>query len=252
MSLLDVQLRCVRLGARSVLKDINFQCDQGQHTAILGPNGAGKSTLIRAMAGLLPYDGQVFIAGKPLDQLERRIRAQRIAYVPQSSSLNADLSVSQVVMQGRYCHQNAWGTVTSNDRRAVHEALEMTDALHLRERSYLRLSGGEQKRVLLARALATDAEVILLDEPAAALDIAHVLSLFERLHHLAERDKCLVTVLHQLPDAERFCDQIVLLDQGQLCYCGTGALPLALVKQVYGVRVEANAAPRYQLWESGN
>jgi iron complex transport system ATP-binding protein len=243
----SVSLRSVHLGPRRVLEDVCFQCNPGQHTAILGPNGAGKTTLLKAIAGLLKYDGEVLVGGRALSSLSARERARTVSYVPQESLLNAELSVAQVAMQGRYCHQSAWGWARAEDVRAVEQALALTDALHLRERSYLELSGGEQRRVLLARALATDAPIILLDEPASALDIAHVLMLFEQLNCLAADGKCLVTVMHQLPDAERFCDRIVLLDSGRVRYAERGPLPEYLLQEVYGVNSEPGREPRYTL-----
>ncbi len=248
-SLLQIAMRRLCLGQIEILRDIHFACERGSHTAILGPNGAGKTTLLRAMVGLIPFDGSITLDGADVSDLKPAVRAQRVAYVPQRSLLQSSLSVQDVVMQGRYAHQDATGRVSKQDRTAVTLAMELTDTLPFATRRYPQLSGGEQRRVLLARALATEADVIVLDEPTAALDIAHVLRFFAVLSELAASGRTIVTVLHDLRDAERWCEHAVVLHQGTLAYRGQAALPDDLVSRVYGVRSIPGSAATYRLAE---
>ena len=257
---LRVRLERVKLGRNTVLHDVALECARGSHTAILGPNGAGKTTLLRAIVGLLPADGVVEVDGYKLSTLTPMQRARKVAYVPQRSELQARLTVREVVAQGRYAHQPDWfgtGSDTASlsarqrqERDAIDTALDMTDTRQLAQRPYPELSGGEQRRVLLARALASEAPVIALDEPTAALDIAHSLSLFKQLTRLARGGRTIVTVLHSLHEAAQFCDQAVLLDRGTLVYLGPPQLPAHMVRQVYGVEVVPGGAPAYRLLES--
>ncbi len=244
---LSVSIERLARGAKLVLEQVRFGCEPGTHLAILGPNGAGKTTLLKALLGLLEFEGEVHIGGQLLAQMPSRLRARHIAYVPQRSDLNAGLRVREVVMQGRFAHHRGLGLGSLADRQAVDAALEMTDVVSLAGRSYLELSGGEQRRVLLARALATEAPIIVLDEPTAGLDLCHGLLLFQRLGELTARGQTVVTVLHDLRDAERWCDRALLLERGRVCYEGSAALPQRLVKQVYGVQAVPNSAPSYHL-----
>lgn len=244
---LRVQLEAVQLGRRQVLSGIELTCSPGQHLAVLGPNGAGKTTLLRCIAGLVPYRGSILLGSTALDQLPMDERARRIAYVPQRSQLDAALSVWDVVMQGRYCHQDVFGRVTATDRAAVESALTATDAQNLAQRQFIELSGGEQRRALLARALATEAGVLLLDEPVASLDVAHALSVFGHIRALTAAGKCVVSTLHTLPDAERFSDQTAVLCEGKLRYLGPPELPAEVVAAVYAVNAEPRTAPTYSL-----
>jgi iron complex transport system ATP-binding protein len=246
---LDVHVRRLVLGSASVLHDVSLRCEAGSHTAILGPNGAGKTSLLRVLVGLVRYDGSVHLQGKPLEQLSHAERARRIAYVPQKSLLQSALSVRDVVMQGRYAHQSGNGRATRADETAVLRALEMTDITDLASRPYPELSGGEQRRVLLARALATEAEVIALDEPTAGLDIAHQIALFRRLELLKQGGRTILTVLHDLRDAERWCERALVLHRGRVSHDGPASLPPELLAEVYGVRALPSAAVDYDLLE---
>jgi iron complex transport system ATP-binding protein len=229
------------------LRGIDVHCPVGSHTAILGPNGAGKTSLLRAVSGLIPFEGAVTWQGTRLDSLSAGERARCISYVPQRSLLDSALSVAEVVAQGRYAHQGALGRRHSADTRAVVQALEVTDTTALRHVSYLRLSGGEQRRVLLARALATEAPVLVLDEPTTSLDLAHALQFFAQLRALCQAGRTILTILHDLRDAERFCDRAVLLANGQPQYTGGAALPAEVVREVYGVDPVRQGATRFDL-----
>jgi iron complex transport system ATP-binding protein len=231
-------LSVVRDG-RAVLADVSFAAETGSVLAVVGPNGAGKSTLLKAVAGLLPYRGQVRLDGGDAAQLDRRSRARRVAYVPQHSALDAALPAREVVAQGRFAHRDSLGRKSAGDEAAIERALGLTDAARLADRPFNRLSYGERRLVLLARALATGAKLLLLDEPTAALDVRHALELLAVLQRLASDGACVVVVLHQLQEAASHCDRALLLAEGRTVAEGTIGEVIATgpVRRVYGVEL---------------
>jgi len=211
----------IRHGERVVLEDVSLSAAMGQVTALIGPNGAGKSTLINAALGLLPCDhGSVHLLGQDLLRLDRRARARLVGYVPQRSRLSAPLPVREVVALGRYALGGSFGGVLGATRRAVDEALAAVDATPLAERRFNELSAGEAQRVLVARALAGGARTLLLDEPTAALDIGHALSLLALLRRLAANGCTVLVALHQLDEVRRVADHAVLLHHGRVATSG--------------------------------
>lgn len=252
---LAIDFTQVNLGRRPVLSNVSLRVERGKHLAILGRNGAGKTTLLRALVGLIPAHGAVSVAGISLHDKPPIERARLIAYVPQRSELQARLTVYDVVAQGRYAHRHGgpvhWFPAETSHARshdeAVARALDMTDTTHLRERVFPELSGGEQRRVLLARALASEAPVIALDEPTGALDIAHALSFFQQLKRLNALGRTVVTVLHNLHDAASWCDSAVVIHQGTAYYHGSPDLPNGVVRDVYGVEIVPGGGPGYRL-----
>jgi iron complex transport system ATP-binding protein len=236
---LEVRELGVVLGGRSIVRAVSFAADRGTVTAVLGPNGAGKTTLLKALVGLLPYSGQILVDGRDLaagSRRQRRQRARLVAYVPQRSALDAPLRVETVVGHGRYAHTSA-AVLQGEDLRAVRAAMAATDIADLAGRSYLELSGGEQRRVLIARALATGARILLLDEPTESLDVGHALALFGLLRDLATSGVCVIAVLHDLNDALAFTDRALLLDHGAVAAAGPTAdiLTDEPIRRVYGV-----------------
>ncbi len=227
----------VRRGAREVLRGVDLDARAGEVTSVLGPNGAGKSTLLRALAGLLPCEGEIEVGGAALLGLSPRARAQTIAYVPQRTQLQSALPVAAVVAQGRYAHTGGLGRPGGADRRAIASALARTGLEALADRAFDRLSTGEQRRVLLARALATGAPTLLLDEPTEALDVGHSLALHALLRSLAEDGRTVVAVLHGLDDARRHTDRAILLQDGAVVAAGPSdeVVSAAPVREVYGV-----------------
>jgi iron complex transport system ATP-binding protein len=239
-----VQQVRIRFGATTALDDVSFTARYGGITAILGPNAAGKTTLLRAIAGLIPHDGAVVVAGIDVARLERRERARRIGYVPQHSRLDAPLSVFGVVAQGRYAHRGGVDALRAADRAAIEDALQRVDALDLAARSFAALSHGQRRRVVIARALATGARLLLFDEPTASLDVGHALAFLRLARELADAGAAVVVVLHGLDDARRFADDGVLLDAGQVVTAGPIARVVAAepVREVYGVELIPDAA----------
>jgi iron complex transport system ATP-binding protein len=216
--------------------------------ALCGPNGAGKSTALKALAGLLPSEGSIEVLGRPLAQLTRRERAQRLAYVPQQSLLQSAIAVREVVAQGRYAHDPVWPGRYQR-QAAVEHALLATDVHELAERSWNELSGGEQRRALLARALATEAPIILLDEPTAALDIAHALQFLDLLHSLTRQGRCIVVVLHDLEQVRRYADHALVLLHGRTLASGLTSDVIAphVVRAAYGVELVPGGGLGYRL-----
>jgi ABC-type cobalamin/Fe3+-siderophores transport system ATPase subunit/ABC-type Fe3+-hydroxamate transport system substrate-binding protein len=240
----------VRRGGREILCGVSLEIRHGEVLALLGPNGAGKSTLLRAMLGLLESEGEVLVEGRALSSMSERERATKMAYVPQHGHLSTAFAVDDVVLQGRHPHGTR-GRASARDRLVVDDAIRIARIEHLRGRSFLELSHGERRRVLLARALATEARIILLDEPDAFLDVGQSLSLFELLRALAGAGFAIVVVLHGLDDARRVADRAVLLHEGSAVSSGSPeeALSEAELARVYGVRPVAGALPPFELVE---
>ncbi len=229
---LDVRgLSLERQGIR-VLTDIGISVMPGQMVGLLGPNGAGKSTLIRAMAGLQPCHG-VFLEGRDIRSWSARDRARRIAYLPQGADMHWPMTVAQVVALGRLPHGGR------DDSAAIARAMDQADVAALAHRPVTSLSGGERARVLLARALAVDAPLLLADEPAAHLDPRHQLRLLSLLADLARDGRMVMTALHDLSLAQRFCHRVVVLSQGKIAADGPPAQVLTddLLARVYEIRV---------------
>ncbi len=199
------------------LREMNFAVERGELLAILGPNASGKSTLLKLLAGSLkPSAGAARLGGEPVHNLPQRERARRIALVQQESPVLFSLDVLSFVLQGRHAHRPRFGFETADDVQIAEEALELTCATHLRNRLVQELSGGEKQRVVLARALAQQAELLLLDEPTLHLDIGFQVELLRLVRRLArEKNYAVVIVSHELNLAAEFADTALLLHQGE-------------------------------------
>ena len=237
----------VTLGARWVIKDISADLGGGV-IGLIGPNGAGKSTLVRAIAGLIPSAGAVLVDGAPVTALPLRRRARRIAYLPQGQSVHWPLTVERLVALGRLPHLAPFARPAEGDKQAIERALARTDLLGLRDRAIDELSGGERARALLARALAVEAPLLLADEPLAALDPAHQIEVMALLREEAARGATVIAVLHDLTIAARWCDRLLLIDDGRLVADGDprDVLTADRIGSVYGVSAfigEADGQP---------
>jgi iron complex transport system ATP-binding protein len=219
------QLR-VRLGEREVLQGLNLSIPCGRWTCIVGPNGAGKSTLLKALAGLLPLSqqvsGQLYWLGQPLASISRRARARQLSWLGQSESASDDLRVWDIAMLGRLPHQEWLAAPSVQDHAMVEAALKATQAWDWRERTLGQLSGGERQRVLLARALAVNARIMLMDEPLSNLDPPHQVDWLEQVHCLLDQGTTVVSVLHEIGMALH-ADDVVVMKAGCVVHHGACA-----------------------------
>jgi iron complex transport system ATP-binding protein len=246
---LSVAVLSVVRGGRAVVDRVTFAARFGCVTGLLGPNGAGKSSIVKALAGILPYEGDIAIEGCSARELDGPERARRVAYVPQQSELRSALSVASLVEQGRYAHHAGRLRSTAHDRAAVARALELTETASLAERSFLTLSQGERQRVLLARALATEARILLLDEPTSALDVGHALKAYAMLRRLAQQGYSVLAVLHPLNEALEWTDEAVLIDRGRLLASGPTRTIISqnIVGATYGIELVPSGALGFRL-----
>lgn len=228
---------------RCILNRVDTAIFAGQWTAIVGPNGAGKSTLLRALAGLQPLaQGQVQLLGQPLAQWPRKAQARQLAWLGQGEAAPADLSSYDVAMLGRLPHQNWLAAPSAADHAAVAQALQATQAWDWRDRPLGELSGGERQRVLLARALATQAPVLLMDEPLANLDPPHQSDWMATVRRHAAQGGTVVSVLHELGVALQ-SDCLIILQAGQLVHHGPSddAVTHAALEAVFEQRIRVCA-----------
>ncbi|MGJ7531795.1 MULTISPECIES: ABC transporter ATP-binding protein [unclassified Variovorax] len=232
------------LGVTEVLHDIDLALSSARWTSIVGPNGAGKSTLLKALAGLLAHRGEVRLFGEAQNKVPARIRAQRLSWLGQSGTGEGsadDLMVYDVAMLGRLPHQRWLAAPSEADREAVERALRSTQAWDWRDRPLGQLSGGERQRVLLARALAVEAELLLMDEPLANLDPPHQADWMQTARALVAEGKTVVSVLHELPMALA-ADELVVMDSGRVVHHGGCSDPAthAALEQVFDHRIRVH------------
>lgn len=209
----------VSLGNSPILKGVNLRLKAGQWTSIVGPNGAGKSTLLKAVAGLLPHSGQVSLLGQALGSYSGKSRALTLSWLGQNETGADDLTAYDVAMLGRLPHQPWLAAPSVADHAAVENALRATQAWDWRERLLGQLSGGERQRVLLARALAVQAQVLLMDEPLANLDPPHQADWLLMVRALVAAGRTVVSVLHEVSIALQADDMVVMAD-GQVLHHG--------------------------------
>lgn len=223
-----------------VLHDISLHIPAGSITALIGPNGCGKTTLLRTLCGLLsPSGGGITIDGKALSQFCRKELAQKVAILPQTRDIPA-LSVETLVQHGRYPHLGMSRKLTQKDLQAVADALEKTDMTALSQCPLRELSGGQRQRAYVAMALAQDAEIILLDEPTTHLDLGRQFELLSLIQSLQKDGKTVIMVLHDLEHALRYCDRLVLLENGRLVQSGTPEelLQSGALAQVFDITIQ--------------
>ena len=221
---LQAQSLGLMLGQRAVLHGVDVRIPAGRWTCVVGPNGAGKSSLLKALAGLLPFSGEVRWLGQDLKNLDRRQRGLQLSWLGQGEATTLDLRVWDVAMLGRLPHQGWWGTPTAQDEQMCEAALKATQAWDWRERTLGELSGGERQRVLLARAMAANASIMLMDEPLANLDPPHQVDWLEQVHCLRAQGTTVVSVLHEIGMALH-ADELVVMAQGRITHQGACADP---------------------------
>jgi len=229
----------VALAGTAVLHDINVAIPRGRWVSIVGPNGAGKSTLLAVMAGLLPAQGRVEIGGGDLHDISAARRARQLAWMGQSEQVGDDLSTLDVTLLGRLPHQSWFSGLDANDYAQAEQALRSMHAWQWRERLVGTLSGGERQRVLLARALAVQAPVLLLDEPLANLDPPHQADWLDLMRTLVDAGTTVVSVLHEISMALQ-ADDMVVMQQGRLVHHGscTDVLTHRALESVFDDRIQ--------------
>ncbi|MEW6716921.1 MAG: ABC transporter ATP-binding protein [Chloroflexota bacterium] len=247
--MLDVQAITVTYGTHIALQDVSLTVFKGEIVALIGPNGSGKTTLIRAVSGVVPIkSGIVQANGKDIKSLSNPQRARTLAVVPQAQPLGGAFTVEQAVMMGRTAYMSWLGHESEGDYLKVHAAMERTDTLHLANRRLAELSGGEQQRVLLARALAQTTPILLLDEPTNNLDLHHQTSLLSLIQKLAHNEGLAVLLaMHDLNLVSLCADRIALLVNGMLETIGkpNEVLTEANISRAYQTTIQVIPHPEY-------
>jgi iron complex transport system ATP-binding protein len=238
MNALQARIQRVRIDGRDLVKDIDLVLPRGRWTAIVGPNGAGKSTLLRAIAGLQRCEGRVDLAGRPLADWPAAERARQLAWMGQQETGADDLTALDIVMLGRLPHRPWLAPPTAADRAAAEAAMRSTQSWDWRERRLGSLSGGERQRVLLARALAVDAPLTLMDEPLAHLDPPHQADWMALVRARVAAGHSVASVLHELHLALQ-ADHLVLMAEGRIVHTGApaDAATHAALRRVFGPRL---------------
>jgi iron complex transport system ATP-binding protein len=230
----------------AILEGVDLDVAAGEWLAVVGPNGAGKSTLLRAVAGLVGSDGTIDLAGEAAGAMGTRDRAQRVALVPQTPLVPPGMTVATYVLLGRTPYLSRFGSESANDVQVAQAALDLLDLEPFADRPVDSLSGGERQRVFIARALAQETPIVLLDEPTTGLDLWHqqeVLELIDRLRR--ERSLTIVSTMHDLTVIARFADRLVLVDHGRIVAQGTAhdILTPATLARWYGANVRVIQDP---------
>lgn len=204
-------------GSGDVISNINLTMAAGEFIGLIGPNGAGKSTLLKLLMGLQePSSGSLTVQSKLIHEYRRRELAQVMTLVPQDTQVDYPFSVRHMVAIGRHPHLRRFQSLTDQDNQYIEQAMAVAEVAHLADRPINQLSGGERQRVMIARAIAQQTKIILLDEATANLDICHQLAILELAAKLAEAGHLIVAAIHDLTMASRFCSRLLLLQDGKL------------------------------------
>ena len=245
---IDVTAARFAYRSQDVLRGIDFTVEPGEFVGVIGPNGAGKTTLLRLLTGQLrPVSGTVRVGGADVARMAPIDRARLMAVVPQNETVVFAWSVEAMVLLGRSPHSTAFGYEDEADRNAAHEAMRLVGIDDLAARSVAELSGGEQHRVFIARALAQQTPIVLLDEPNAHLDLRHQSLLFELLSRLhRDEGRSMFIITHDLNLAGMYCDRILLLSQGRAAAWGTPSEVLRedIIREHFGVAVRIDPGER--------
>lgn len=248
-TLLALEVECIRCGygAADVLKGVSFALSTGEFIGVIGPNGSGKSTLVRSVTRILPLrEGRVSILGKDVRKCDRRELAREVAVVPQRNHIPFQFTVEQVVWMGRNPHLGRLSPVQPHDRTAVDSAIEWADVVHLRGRLVDELSGGEFQRVIIARALAQEPKLLLLDEPTSQLDINHTADIFDLLRRLnREQSLTVMCISHDLNSAALYAQRLLLMADGHVLADGSPdeIITEENILKAYGARTIVRKSP---------
>ncbi|MGU3576910.1 ABC transporter ATP-binding protein [Brucellaceae bacterium C25G] len=232
-----------KIGKKLIVDDVSFEAKAGKMVGLLGPNGSGKTSLLKLIAGLRsPHSGAVLLDNKDIKHFTRRTIAQRVAFVEQHATTNANLKVIDVVKLGRLPHRSMFANWSGIDKNAVEDALERTGMTHKRDESWQSLSGGEKQRAHIARALAQAPQELILDEPTNHLDIQHQMSLLRLISGLPVTS---IIALHDLNHAAMFCDELVVMQTGKIVAVGTPEKIMTeeLLKEVFSIDAKVEVSP---------
>ncbi|MDO4438468.1 MAG: ABC transporter ATP-binding protein [Eubacteriales bacterium] len=236
-------------GHKKIIKNVSCKADKGEILCLLGPNGCGKTTLFRMILGILPLSsGNIMLDGKDLSSLSQRERANLIAYIPQSHTPSFSYSVLDVVLMGRAAFISSLKTPGSKDMEAAKNALNLLHILHLADRKYTDLSGGQRQLVLIARAICQSSKILVLDEPAASLDYANQQLLINVISDLAKKGFCIIMSTHSPEHPASIGDKTLLLKEGQVAAFGSSdeVITNDNLKMVYGIEIDVvNVTDRY-------
>jgi len=243
---LSVEHLTAGYGAKTVLNGVSLHIPAGKITALIGPNGCGKSTLLKCFSRLVtPFSGEVRLGERALNTFSSRQLARQLALLPQQHLAPEGIQVRELVGYGRNPWLNLWGRLSQQDQLKVQQAMADAQITELAEKRVTELSGGQRQRVFLAMVLAQDTPLLLLDEPTTYLDINHQVELMALLHRQNQQGKTLVAVLHDLNQASRYCDWLVMMAQGRVVAQGTPQQVMTpeLLAQVFGVDAQIHADP---------
>ena len=251
--MLEIKNLSYSFGEKQVLRDVSLSIANGSFYAVMGANGCGKTTLLRCMDNLLEIPSDtVFLDGVDIRKLKSRQRATQIAYVAQRPSTDVDFSAFEIVLMGRNPYQTHLQNESQHDWDIVEQCMKMTNTWHLRMSTLQQMSGGEVQRVMIARALAQQTPILLLDEPLANLDIAHqfeILGILSKINR--EQGKTIVLIIHDLNMALHYCPKLILLHDCHVAFCGDTAEGLSEenIRRVFGVnpKIETIDGKRYVL-----
>lgn len=240
-NIIEIKQVKIKYGDYEVIKDISIDFKKGEFISIIGPNGSGKSTILKGINKNIDlFSGDIFIKGKNLKELSFKEKAKIIGFVPQEFSIGYDFTVYDIVSMGRNPYIKKFGKTNTNDNLIIVDALKKTNTFKYKDKIFNNLSGGEKQRVITARALAQQPEILILDEATSNLDIHHQLDILELVHWLnREEGITVISVMHDLNMAARFCDKLVLIDGGYVIKEGTPEEVLSedILKRVYDMEM---------------
>lgn len=217
MSMLEAINISVSLGNKQILKDCHFKAEKGEFIGIIGPNGSGKTTFLKALRGLVTAEkGEVLLKDQKLTSLSDKMVARDVAYMQQNINLGFGYSAKEVVMTARYPYLKWWENEGPEDEKVVEKMMKSTGVWHLRDSAVTAVSGGERQRIFLAKAMAQETDILLLDEPTAALDMVYADEIFRYCRRLCEEGKSIILVVHDLELAAKFCTRLVLFSAGTI------------------------------------
>jgi iron complex transport system ATP-binding protein len=238
----------IAYGDRIIVEQLNLTIPTGKITALVGANGSGKSTILKTLARIMkPKDGAVFLDGKAIHNQSTREVAKQLAILPQNPTAPDGLTVSELVGYGRFPHQKGFGSLTKEDKRIIHWAIEVTGIAEFRDRPVEQLSGGQRQRAWIAMALAQQTDFLFLDEPTTFLDMAHQLEVLELLHKLnKEEQRTIVMVVHDLNHAARYAQHMIAIKKGKVVCEGAPdqVMTHEVLREVFGIEADIVADPR--------